>query len=429
MKKDFYDYFTNLLIDELKPALGCTEPIAIAFAAAKARDVLGKFPEKVTVLCSGNVIKNVKGVYVPNSHGMKGIEAAALLGIVCGDSSKKLEVLSSATVEGVCKTKELLGKKICKVSLAEGFSGLFVEVRVEKESEYASVRIANHHTEIQLIEKNGQILYSLSGKDVLPNESEHISGNEFLTITNIIDYATNCDLSPLDDLLDNEISSNMRIANEGLEKQFGVGVGRAIYEFNDHSDVKVQARALAAAGSDARMAGCALPVIINSGSGNQGLTVSVPVIVYARYLKKSDQELKRALIVSNLVAIHQKKFIGTLSAYCGAVSAAAAAASAIVYLYGGTEKEMSDAIVNTLAVVGGIVCDGAKASCAGKISSSLEAAFTGVEIALKKHRAYSGGEGLVKNDIEDTIETFGKVGRKGMKSTDVEILRLMLDED
>lgn len=429
MNKDYYDCFTSLLLQELKPALGCTEPIAIAYAAAKAREVLGAFPEKVTVKCSGNIIKNVKGVYVPNSNGMKGIEAAAILGIVCGDSDKKLEVLNDVSSEDIATARKLLEGRICHVTLAEGVAGLFIEVKVENNADYALVRLVNHHTEIHLIEKNGEVVYSVPETSGEKDTKEAGFDYELLSISNIIDYASHCDLQPLDALLDREIFSNMRIAKEGMDKQFGVGVGRAVYEFNDCSDVKVQARALAAAGSDARMAGCALPVVINSGSGNQGLTVSVPVIVYARHLKKTEEEMKRALIVSNLVAIHQKKYIGTLSAYCGAVSAAAAAAAAIVYLYGGDEKAISDAIVNTLAVVGGIVCDGAKASCAGKISSSLEAAFTGVEMVLKHHSTFSSGEGLVKQDIEDTIETFGKVGRKGMKDTDIEILKLMLEED
>lgn len=426
MMKDFYAFYDRILNAELKPALGCTEPIAIAFAAASARSYLNHMPESMNVRCSGNIIKNVKGVTVPNSSGMKGIETAALLGAVGGDSSLALEVLSTVTDDDRKSVSELLKKGICTVELAEGVAGLFIEVTAIYGKDSVSVTIENHHNEIARVRKNGEILFSAK-KGNKENGDDEESLKAYLSVDGIIDYALNAPLKNVRSSLKAQWKYNEQIAAEGLSSSYGASIGRMLLKNYDKRDVRIRARAKAAAGSDARMSGCPLPVVINSGSGNQGLTVSLPVIEYGLDMGKSEDEILRALALSNLIAIHQKKYIGPLSAYCGAVSAAAGASAAIAFLHTHDEREISDAITNTLASVGGIVCDGAKASCAAKISSALEAAIMGFELADEQRSSFKGGDGLVKDDIENTIKTFGKVGKDGMRETDIEILHLMLD--
>lgn len=424
--KDFYAFYDRILNAELKPALGCTEPIAIAFAAASARSYLNHMPERMSVRCSGNIIKNVKGVTVPNSSGMKGIETAALLGAVGGDASLALEVLSTVTDDNRKSVSELLKKGICTVELAEGVAGLFIEVTAIFGKDSVSVTIENHHNEIARVRKNGEILFSAKKGNKESGDDEE-SLKAYLSVDGIIDYALNAPLKNVHSSLKAQWKYNEQIAEEGLSSSYGASIGRMLLKNYDKRDVRIRARAKAAAGSDARMSGCPLPVVINSGSGNQGLTVSLPVIEYGLDMGKSEDEILRALALSNLIAIHQKKYIGPLSAYCGAVSAAAGASAAIAFLHTHDEREISDAITNTLASVGGIVCDGAKASCAAKISSALEAAIMGFELADEQKSSFKGGDGLVKDDIENTIKTFGKVGKDGMRETDIEILHLMLD--
>ena len=424
--KDFYAFYDRILNAELKPALGCTEPIAIAFAAASARSYLNHMPERMSVRCSGNIIKNIKGVTVPNSSGLKGIETAALLGAVGGDASLALEVLSTVTDDDLKSVSELLKKGICTVELAEGVAGLFIEITAIFGKDSVSVTIENHHNEIARVRKNGEILFSAK-KDNKENVDDEESLKAYLSVDGIIDYALNAPLKNVRSSLKAQWKYNEQIAEEGLSSSYGASIGRMLLKNYDKRDVRIRARAKAAAGSDARMSGCPLPVVINSGSGNQGLTVSLPVIEYGLDMGKSEDEILRALALSNLIAIHQKKYIGPLSAYCGAVSAAAGASAAIAFLHTHDEREISDAITNTLASVGGIVCDGAKASCAAKISSALEAAIMGFELADEQKSSFKGGDGLVKDDIENTIKTFGKVGKDGMRETDIEILHLMLD--
>lgn len=424
--KDFYAFYDRILNAELKPALGCTEPIAIAFAAASARSYLNHMPERMSVRCSGNIIKNVKGVTVPNSSGMKGIETAALLGAVGGDASLALEVLSTVTDDDRKSVSELLKKGICTVELAEGVAGLFIEVTAIFGKDSVSVTIENHHNEIARVRKNGEILFSAKKGNKESGDDEE-SLKAYLSVDGIIDYALNAPLKNVRSSLKAQWKYNEQIAAEGLSSSYGASIGRMLLKNYDKRDVRIRARAKAAAASDARMSGCPLPVVINSGSGNQGLTVSLPVIEYGLDMGKSEDEILRALALSNLIAIHQKKYIGPLSAYCGAVSAAAGASAAIAFLHTHDEREISDAITNTLASVGGIVCDGAKASCAAKISSALEAAIMGFELADEQKSSFKGGDGLVKDDIENTIKTFGKVGKDGMRETDIEILHLMLD--
>lgn len=409
----------KILKTELVPALGCTEPIALAYAASKATEVLGKFPEKVEVLCSGNIIKNVKGVKVPNSGGLKGVEAAVILGIVGGDASKELEVLVNVTDEDREKTRELLKTNYCTCILKEGVANLFIEVKVICKEEHATVRVENMHTNITYISCNGETKFE-NHTAYQQSTDEKMS----LVMKDIIAFAKEVDLDDVREVLLRQIQYNYEISEEGLKNDWGAQVGKIIME-EDHSDVKWKAIARAAAGSDARMSGCSMPVIINSGSGNQGMTCSLPVIEYARSTGKSEEDLLRALCISNLMALNQKKYIGPLSAYCGAICAAAGAGAAITFLCGGTERQMEDTVINTIANIGGMVCDGAKASCAAKISSALQAAFLAHNMSMKGIR-FESGDGIVMDDNEETVKAMGYVGRMGMKQTDIEILNLMI---
>ena len=421
MEQALYQNYHNILRSELIPALGCTEPIAIAYAAAKAREVLGEFPDKILMKCSGNIIKNVMGVTVPKSGGMKGIEAAAVLGVVGGKAERELEVLEEVTPEDIAKTRALVRAGYCSCDLLENVENLYIVARVEKGEHSAEVTIINRHTFIKKLVKNGSILME---REVNEEKTEYVDKSR-MSVKGILEFADCVKIEDVRELLDNEIQLNTAIAEEGLKNPYGAQVGRILLRVYQN-DVWIRARAKAAAGSDARMGGCSLPVVINSGSGNQGMTVSLPVIEYAKELKVSQDKLYRALVVSNLIAIHQKKYIGSLSAYCGAVSAACGAGAAITYLYDGTYDEVAATIVNTIANVGGIVCDGAKSSCAAKISSAVEAAINAHHMA-RHHCVFMPGEGIVQGDVEDTIKSVGYVGRVGMKSTDIEILNLMID--
>lgn len=422
MDKRIYENYVRILENELVPALGCTEPIALAYAAAKAVKTLESFPDHLTVLCSGNIIKNVKGVKVPNSGGMKGVEAAAVLGAVGGDPDQALEVLETVGPEDLEKTKRLLAEGFCDCALKEGVANLYIEARAVKGSGEAVVVIEGEHTNIVRIEKDGELLYEKEPEAVRDEADK--PDKALLNLEDIITFAEEADLDDVRKVLERQVRYNTRIAEEGLKNPWGAQVGRVIAEeFGD--DVKWRAVAKAAAGSDARMSGCSLPVIINSGSGNQGMTCSLPVIEYGRELGKSKDEILRALCVSNLVALNQKKYIGSLSAYCGAVCAAAGAGAGITYLCGGTMEQIENTVVNTIADAGGIVCDGAKPSCAAKIATSLQAAVLSHKMAMRG-LTFSRGEGLVMDCPEDTIKAVGYVGRAGMKQTDVEILNLMI---
>ena len=420
MDQSLYQNYVKILNNELVPALGCTEPIAIAYAAAKAHAVLGDFPDKVQMCCSGNIIKNVMGVTVPNSGGLRGIDVAATLGIVGGDAERELEVLEGITQEDIAKTRELVAEGFCECKLQEGVENLFIVARVTKGEHYAEVTIINRHTLITRIVKDGEILF----EHQVSEESPDYVDKSLLNVKDILTFADEVDIEDIRDAIENQISLNSAISDEGIQHHYGAEVGRTLLEvYGD--DVKVRARARAA-GSDARMGGCSFPVVINSGSGNQGMTVSLPVIEFAKELKVPEEKLYRALAVSNLIAIHQKKYIGSLSAYCGAVSAACGAGAAITYLYGGTLEEVGLTIVNTIGNVGGIVCDGAKSSCAAKIASSVEAAILAHCMAMK-HCSFQPGEGIVQEDVEATIRSMGYIGRVGMKMTDTEILNIMID--
>ena len=419
MTKDTCDNFTKILHSELIPAMGCTEPIAVALAAAKCREVLGCLPEKIVARCSGNIIKNVKSVTVPNSGGEHGIQASAVLGAVAGRADLDLQVISRVTEEEISLAKELLRKGICRCELAEGEENLYILITMTAGADNASVELRNKHDHISRIVRNDEVLFEQQDIriDVRGDKSA-------LNIRDILEYADTVDIEDIREMLETQIRYNRAISDEGLRNDWGASVGKTILEL-EGSGVLAKARAAAAAGSDARMNGCALPVVINSGSGNQGITCSLPVAVYAEKLGSSHEKMLRALAVSNLISIHQKKYIGNLSAYCGAVSAATGAACGIAYLEGADYDTIGRTIINSIATTGGIICDGAKSSCAGKISAALEAAILGYEMA-KRGRFYQPGEGIVGSDYETTIRSIGCVGREGMRSTDVTILNLMI---
>ena len=423
MDKRLYDNYCGILKAELVPALGCTEPIAIAFAAAKARDVLGCMPEQIEMSCSGNMIKNVKGVTVPNSGGMKGIDVAATLGVVGGDADSQLEVLEHVTQEHIEKTRHLVEQGFCICNLAEDVENLYIVAAAKGQGHEAEVTIINRHTYITKIVKDGETVFERSLEH--DGDSKAIDRSE-LNVKDILDFADEVDIDDVKEVLERQVIYNTAIAQEGLNKKYGAQVGRTLIQCYGNN-VKTRARAKAAAGSDARMSGCSLPVVINSGSGNQGMTVSLPVIEFAKEWNLGEEALYRALVVSNLIAVHQKKYIGSLSAYCGVVSAACGAGAAITYMTGGGYEKVCETIVNTIANVGGIVCDGAKPSCAAKIASAVDAAIMAHYMGMV-NRTFHPGEGIVKDDVEETIRSVGYIGRVGMKKTDVEILNIMIDK-
>lgn len=421
MEKQLYENYLEILKSELIPALGCTEPIAVAYASAKARSILGCFPESAKVSCSGNIVKNVKGVLVPNSNGLKGIDAAAILGIIGGDADNKLEVLENVTKDDIEKTISLLNTNYCTCELVEGVENLYVSTTVYSGVHYVEVTISHTHTSITRIIKDGEVIFDLDDKN--HKKSTSIDKSK-LNIKDIYEYATNVDINDVKEILDLQIKMNTAISLEGLNSEYGAEIGRTLIKcFGD--DIKNRAIAKTAAGSDARMNGCPMPVVINSGSGNQGMTVTIPVVEYAKELKCSKEKLYRALIISNLISIHIKRHIGSLSAFCGAVTAASGAGAAITYLSDGSYDDMCRTITNTLANVGGIVCDGAKSSCAAKIAASVNAAIMGHYLSIN-NRSFNNGEGIVENDIEDTIKNIGHIGKVGMKTTDTEILNIMI---
>ena len=416
-----YQAYVQILKEELVPAMGCTEPIALAYASAKAREVLGFIPDRVCIEASGSIIKNVKSVIVPNTNHLKGIPAAATAGIIAGKAEKELEVIAEVSKEDTVKMKEYLEKTPITVEHVDNGITFEIIVTVYHGDSYAKVRIANYHTNIVLIEKDGQILHQV---EVQGEKEEGLTDRSLLNVEDILDFANTVEVEDVKETLDRQIQYNTAISEEGLRGDYGANIGSVLLAtYGD--DVRTRAKAAAAAGSDARMNGCELPVIINSGSGNQGMTASLPVIEYAKELHASDVELYRALTLSNLVTIHQKTGIGRLSAFCGAVSAGAGAGAGIAYLLGGTFEEIAHTIVNALAIVSGIVCDGAKASCAAKIASAVDAGILGYNM-YKQGQQFYDGEGIVTKGIEATIQNVGRLGKEGMKETNEEIIRIMV---
>lgn len=419
----FHDYI-QILKEELVPALGCTEPIAIAYGAAKARDVLGAFPEKAVLECSGNIIKNVKSVAVPNTGGLRGIKASLLAGLVGGKAERELEVLADMTAEQIEKIKAWLEQPLCEVRLLPTEVNLHFMIHLWAKHDVVTVEIKHSHLNICKIEKNGQVIYH--------NEAEQdkylgtFTDRSSLSVQGIYNFANTVPLEKVQDLIGKQIEYNMAIAEEGLKSDYGLNIGRTLLEVGQAEPVRSKMRGYTAAASEARMSGCVLPVVTNSGSGNQGIATSVPVIVYAREQKLSEERLYRALVLANLLTIHQKTLIGRLSAFCGAVSAACSSGAAITYLDGGSLEQICQTIHNTLANVSGIVCDGAKPSCAAKIASSLDASYLGHVLAMKD-QSYEAGSGIVKSDVEDTIAAIGQIASQGMRTTDKEILKIMLE--
>lgn len=426
-----YKTYVQILHEELVPAMGCTEPIAIAYAAAKAREVLGAVPDRVEIGVSDNIIKNVKSVVVPNTDGMKGIEAAAVAGIIGGQADKQLEVISEVTQAQKEAMKQYLDTVLVKVSAVDNGFIFDIIIEVFGGGESAKVRIAQYHTNIVYVAKNDEVLFNTEIQSEAEQACEEhkevgLADKSLLNMKDIIEFADTCDIEDVKDVLDTQIRYNSMISEEGLLGDYGANIGSTMLKVYGH-DVKNRAIARAAAGSDARMSGCELPVIINSGSGNQGITVSVPLIEYAKELNVPKEKLYRALVVSNLIAIHQKTGIGRLSAYCGAVSAGCAAGCGIAYLYGGGYTELAHTLVNSLAIVSGIICDGAKPSCAAKIASSVQAGILGYHMFMNGQE-FKSGDGIVDNGVEATIKNVGRLGRDGMRQTDKEIVKIMLDE-
>ena len=418
-----YQAYVQILKEELVPAMGCTEPIALAYAAAKAREVLGCLPDRVCIEASGSIIKNVKSVIVPNTDHLKGIPAAATAGIIAGKPEKELEVIAEVSQEDTRKMKEYLETTPITVEHVDHGITFEIIVTVYHKESYAKVRIANYHTNIVLIEKDENVLYQI---EVEGEKEEGLTDRSLLNVEDILDFANTVEVEDVKETLDRQIAYNTAISEEGLRGDYGANIGSVLLAtYGD--DVRTRAKAAAAAGSDARMNGCELPVIINSGSGNQGMTASLPVIEYAKELKSSETELYRALTLSNLVTIHQKTGIGRLSAFCGAVSAGAGAGAGIAYLMGGTFEEIAHTIVNALAIVSGIVCDGAKASCAAKIASAVDAGILGYNM-YKQGQQFYDGDGIVIKGVDATIRNVGRLGKDGMKGTNEEIIRIMVGE-
>ena len=422
MDKKVYDNYVKLLHDELTMATGCTEPIAIAYAGAKLREVLGDIPEHCTVYCSGNIVKNVMAVTVPNSGGARGIDTAAMLGIIGGDASRVLDVLHSVSDEDIALMHKMVADHCCDCELVEGVANLYIRIEANKGDQTALVEIKDYHSNITRIEKNGEVIYD-AAQAKQEGTAPAAADKSLLNVRDIYDFANEVNLDDVREVLENQIKCNSAIAEEGLKNPWGAEVGRTIAE--ESNSLVDRARAYAAAGSDARMNGCALPVVINAGSGNQGITCTMPVVACAVRLGKSDEELVRALIASHLTSIHIKHHLGRLSAHCGAMVAGTAAACGIVLLLGGGLPEMERTIRNMVGDMAGMICDGAKSSCALKVASAVTAGLQAVMLAMDG-KSVPGREGIVDDDIEACIANLGRLGSSGMREADKVILDIML---
>ena len=426
LTKELERAYIDILKEELIPAMGCTEPIAISFASSIVKDVLGAYPTSLRVGLSGNIIKNVKSVIVPFTGGMHGINSAVCAGIVSGRYDKKLEVLSCLTPDQVDEIEKY--KSSCKMEIYELEDSDPFEILIKGElgKDTAFVHLSKRHTNIEKVRLNGKDITDkyYTPEDVVEKES---TDRSLLNVQDIVEFAETVNLDELKPLLDTQISFNMAIAKEGISRDWGASIGRTLY-LNSNGETRVLARALSAAGSDARMNGCELPVCIISGSGNQGITASVPICVYGEKLGSSKEEIYRALLISNLITIHQKTGIGCLSAYCGAISAGAGSGCGICYLHGGRFYEIAHTLVNTVAILSGTICDGAKSSCAAKIAMAVEAGIMGYDMAKSGHQFYSG-EGIVTKGVENTIENISRLASVGMLGTDKEIIKIMLGKN
>ena len=419
-----YQQYIAILEEELRPAMGCTEPIALAYAAAKARQVLGEVPCRVEAKVSGNIIKNVKSVVVPNTGGLRGIAAAICAGIIAGDASKELQVISSVSDAQRAALKDYFST--AKIEISPSPSNLIFDIDLTFRAENGDtsrVRIINHHTNIVLVQKNEDILLELP---VCESSEDHLTDKSCLSIEKIVEFADCLDVEDVRKCVGRQIEYNMAIAKDGIENDWGANIGSVILKHQGMS-LEKRACAWAAAGSDARMSGCEKPVIILSGSGNQGITASVPVVIVARETGATEEELLRAVVVSDLVTIHQKTGIGRLSAYCGAISAGCGAGAGIAYLRGGRFHAVAHTVVNAIAILSGTICDGAKPSCAAKIAAAVDAGILGYDMYLENQQFY-GGDGIVTKGVDKTVVNVGRLAREGMRETDKTILEIMLSE-
>lgn len=422
MEKEIYSACLNVLNEELLPAMGCTEPIAVAYAAALAKNALGKLPQRVEITVSGNILKNVKSVIVPGTGGLKGVISAAAAGIVAGKHEKKLEVLSELTPADVEDIKTYISRAQFSVKPAENGCVFDIGIRLYEGENSAFVRIEGHHTNVVEISRNDEKILLKQNAD--ENADDGLTDRSFLSVKSIIDFCNSVELSDIEEIIGRQIEYNCAIADEGLKGDYGARVGKILLD-SFGGGVHNMARAYAAAGSDARMNGCSLPVVIVSGSGNQGMTASLPVVVYAKNMNAPKEKLLRAVALSDLITVHLKTGIGRLSAYCGAVSAGAGAGAGIAYLNGGGLEEIAHTVVNALAITSGLICDGAKSSCAAKIASAVDAGILGYEMFCRGSQFY-GGDGILKKGVEGTIENVSDLARVGMKGTDEEIIKIML---
>ena len=417
-----YNLYINILKEELVPAMGCTEPICLAYAAAKAREVLNTIPDRVEILASGNIIKNVKSVIVPNTNGMKGMKASVAIGIIGGNPDKELEVIANVTAEQKQETQKFLDEVPMTIKHVDCQEQLDVTIKLYKGDDSASVRISGFHTNIVLIEKNNETIFK---SDTISAPNKELTDRSILSMEGIYDFANSVEIEDVKEILKRQLEYNKAISDEGLRNDWGANIGSLLLS-NYGNDVKIKAKAWAAAGSDARMNGCELPVIINSGSGNQGITVSMPVLAYAKEYNIEENRIYRALVVSNLTAIHQKTMIGRLSAYCGAISAGCAAACGVAYLLGEDLETISKTLSNSLAITSGVICDGAKASCAAKIATAVEGGLIGYQMC-KNAKNFCDEDGIIGRGVEKTIKNVGTLASKGMRETDKVIIGIMTE--
>lgn len=421
MEKSIYDAYVGILKEELIPAMGCTEPIAVAYAGALARKALGALPERVSLCVSGNIVKNVKSVIVPHTGGRKGLKVAVAVGICCGDADQELEVISGVTEQQLKELDQYLEQVEVKITESTSNCPFDIQVTAYHGDDCAYARIIGHHTNVVSVKKNDNVLVDVPFQDDVVQAPEN---RKLLDVAHIVQFADEVEIPDVQEVLQRQIDYNMAIAQAGMDGSYGATIGKILLKSYGNC-IQNRAKAWAAAGSDARMCGCELPVVINSGSGNQGMTASIPVIIYAREMGMTQEALYRALVVSNLVTIHLKTGIGSLSAYCGATSAGCGAGAGICYLYGGRFDQISHTIVNALAINSGMICDGAKASCAAKIASAVEAGLLGMQMNMHDSQFF-GGDGIVIKGVENTIRAVSQIAREGMRGTDQEIIHLMI---
>lgn len=417
-KREVYNKYIDIIHKELVPALGCTEPIAIAYISSYAKDILGHVPERIELFISGNILKNVKSVVVPNTNHMRGIKVACAAGILFGDASKKLEVIAKASEEKIPLIKEYIDSHDIQINLSNNPCIFDIEIKVYGSKDMVHVRVSEFHTNIVYVAKNDTVIVQ---RDIITNE---IKQQLNMSVEEIFNFVESVDILNVKDCLDRQIQYNMKIADEGISQDYGANIGKVL--LNSYgSDVHIKAKAYAAAASDARMNGCELPVIICSGSGNQGISASIPVIIYAKHLDVSEELLYRSLLLSNLITLHIKSGIGRLSAFCGVVCAGAGCGAGIAYMHHQDLRSVSHTIVNALGISSGIICDGAKASCAAKIAMSVEAGILGFHM-YENDQQFRDGDGLIKKGVENTIKNICQLASVGMKETDKEIISMML---